>query len=777
MRAGRCTVFLLILASIRAPCAHATDEVPTALDQAALEQIVVVGVTPLQGSDVERDRVPTATHVLSAQDINRTGIPSLTGAILADVSSASINDVEGNVFQPDILFRGFTASPVAGTPQGLAVYVNGARFNDAFGDTVNWDLIPPSAIKSVGIEAANPVFGLNALGGAVSVQLKNGFADDSVSITGYGGSYGRRAGILELSQQAGDFAIYVTADATHDGGFRQTSASDLYRLYMDLGWRSGPAEVHLGVTAAHDRLGNPGATPVQALAADIANIFTAPNTVDNKYVAVNLNGTYKLSDATSLQSVGYFQNLRQYVPNGITAQVAGCGDGSGLLCNDDGTVVTTYNNQPVSDFENGGVYSGLSVQQLQSHAYGAAVQATDRRTLGSLMNRLVAGVSFDGSETIFSGVQELGGFDPYSRAFIGPGVVQDQPDEGVNPVRVRSMTHFYGVFASDVLTLTPNLDATLSGRFNDAQIDLTDELGGPVNGRHTYDRFNPSAGLTYRLAPRLQVYGSYSETNRAPTPQELSCASAAAPCTLLSFFVGDPDLHQVVARSVEVGIRDTVDNTPGNMSWNVDLYHTQNSDDIIYESTIYNPNLAFYTNAGKTRRQGVEADVRYDLAQLHVKLGYTYTDATFRTPLDLNSGSNPAADDNGQIHVNPGDRIPGVPRHRANLVVDYSVTPQLSVGGETVVQSSAYRFGDESNLTAPVGGYAILDLNAAYRPIDHLTLFVVVNNVLNKRYDTYGGFGPIGDVPWPNIPGGVTDPRTASPGTPVVAYGGVRLSF
>ena len=93
------------------------------------------------------------------------------------------------------------------------------------------------------------------------------------------------------------------------------------------------------------------------------------------------------------------------------------------------------------------------------------------------------------------------------------------------------------------------------------------------------------------------------------------------------------------------------------------------------------------------------------------------------------------------------------------------------------MQSNAYRFGDESNLTAPVGGYAVLDLNAAYRPIDHLTLFVVVNNVLNKRYDTYGGFGPIGDVPWPNIPGGVTDPRTASPGTPVVAYGGVRLSF
>jgi iron complex outermembrane receptor protein len=772
MRLAKCAAFLLTLTAVVAPAVHATDEAPR-----ALEQIVVVGSTPLPGSDVERDRVPTATQVLSAQDVNRTGIPSLTGAILTNVPSASINDVEGNVFQPDILFRGFTASPVAGTPQGLAVYVNGARFNDAFGDTVNWDLIPPSAIKTVSVEAANPIFGLNALGGSVSVQLKNGFTDDTKSVTGYGGSYGRRAGIIEFSQQAGEFAIYLAADATHDTGFRQTSTSDLYRLYTDLGWRTGPAEVHLGLTAAHDRLGNPGAAPIQALAADISNIFTAPNYVDNKYVAMNLNGTYKLSDATSLQAVGYFQNLRQYVPNGITSQVAPCADSSGLLCNSDGSVVTTFSAQPVPDFRNGGLYSGLSVQQLQDHAYGATVQATDLRTLGSLMNRLVTGVSFDGAETFFSGVQEIGGFDPYSREFLGPGVVLDQPGLGVNPVRVRNISRFYGVFVSDVLTLLPNLDVTVSGRFNDAQINLTDELGGPVSGQHTYNRFNPSAGLTYRLDPDVQIYGNYAETNRAPTPQELSCASASAPCSLLNFFVGDPDLHQVVARTYEAGVRGKQAGPLGTVSWNVDVYRTQNTDDIIYESTVFNPNLAFYSNAGKTRRQGVEANLRFDLEQLHAKFGYAYTDATFRTPLLVNSVNSPAADANGHIQVNPGDRIPGIPRHRANLVVDYSLTTAWSVGAEAVVQSSAFRFGDESNATAPVGGYAVLNLNAAYQPIDHVALFVVVNNALNKRYDTYGTFGPIGDVPWPNIPGGVNDPRTASPGTPITAYGGVRLSF
>jgi outer membrane receptor protein involved in Fe transport len=749
-----------------------------------LDQIVVVGTTPLAGSDVDRERVPASTQVLGPEDVNRTGIPGLTGALLSNVASATVNDVESNQFQPDILFRGFTASPVAGTSQGLAVYVNGARFNDAFGDTVNWDLIPPAAIQAVDIEASNPLFGLNALGGSVSVRLKNGFTDSSNDVTVYGGSYGRRAGIGEFSRQSGPYALYVTGDVTHDDGFRQTSASDLYRGYADLGWRQGSTEVHLGLTAAHDRLGNPGAAPDQALAASIANIFTAPNTVDNKYWALDLNGTDDISDADSLQGVAYFQALRQYVPNGITAEVGPCNEVGGLLCNSDGSVVTTLGGQGVHDFLNGGVYSGLSIQRLSSHAYGSTVQLTDQRPMGDQrstgagINHLVVGLSFDGSDSLFSGVQELGGFDPYTREFLGPGVIQDQPSEAVNPVRVQSATRFYGAFIAELLPLARNVDLSLGGRFNEAQIDLEDQLGGPVNGQHRYNRFNPSAGLGVRIAPAVQIYANYAETNRVPTPQELSCASAASPCSLLNFFVGDPNLQQVVAHTAEVGLRGHLTAmNDAEFRWNVDYYHTQNTDDIIYESTIANPNLAFYTNAGKTMRQGIEANLRYERRQLRAKLGYAYTDARFRTPLDLNSGSNPAADANGQIHVQPGDRIPGIPRHRINLVVDYSLLHDWTIGAEAIAQTSAYRFGDEANLTAPIGGYTVVDVNVAYRPTAHVMVFAVLNNALDKRYDTYGSFGPVGDVPWPNVPGGVTDPRTASPGMPIAAYGGLRLVF
>src|SRR5271170_6724348 len=114
---------------------------------------------------------------------------------------------------------------------------------------------------------------------------------------------------------SGPFAFYVSGDVTHDDGFRQTSASDLHRLYLDLGWRGSRGELHLGVTGADDTLGNPGGTPVQALNANISNIFTAPNSVRNQYLAANLNWSYRLGPATALQGVAYAQTLTQRVPN------------------------------------------------------------------------------------------------------------------------------------------------------------------------------------------------------------------------------------------------------------------------------------------------------------------------------------------------------------------------------------------------------------------------------------------------------------------------------
>ncbi len=745
-----------------------------------LPDIDVVGTTPLLGSGIDRDRVPQATQVLTSQDIDRTNVPSLTGALLDNIPSATVTDVSGNMFQPDILFRGFAASPVAGTAQGLAVYVNGARFNDPFGDTVNWDLIPSIAIDTLNVEASNPVFGLNALGGSVNVQLKNGFTFQGGDATGYGGSFDRESGILEFGRQLGDFAIYGAGEITHDGGYRQTQSSDIYRLYTDLGYRHDDLEIHLSIDAADNTLGNPGASPVQELYAHPTGIFTGPNAVFNKYVSVNLNGSYALNDTTTVQALAYYETLTQRVTNGATQDGGPCSPPNGLFCNNDGSVATTFHNQPIPDFLNGGVYSALVLEGLEAHSYGASAQATNESTILGHKNHLTVGASFDGGDSVFNANTLLGGFsNDGTQLFVGPpDYILVQPGQGIQPVKVATVTRYYGLFAADVLTLAQGLDLSLNGRFNNAEIDTHDKLGTVLSGQHSYNRFNPSAGLTYEITPALQVYGSYSEANRAPTPTELSCSSAANPCSLLNFFIGDPDLKQVVARTFEGGLRGRLpDLLGGRFAWSADYFHTKDRDDLIFQTALNNPNIAFYTNAGSTLRQGAEANLHYDSARLHVVLGYAFTDATYQSPLLLGSASNPFADVNGNEHVIPGDRIPGIPQHRGTAVLDYKITERWTVGGNAVLTSNQERFGDEANLGKPVGGYAVVNFDTSYRISDNVTVFGLINNLTNQRYGTYGTYGPVDQVPFPNTPGGVTDPRTASPGVPIAGYGGVRVRF
>jgi iron complex outermembrane receptor protein len=755
-----------------------SSAVPTSTP--STEDITVVAPSPMPGSSIDRDKIPEATQVLSARDIDRTGVPSLTNAMLEDIPSVYLNDTSGNVFQPDLLLRGFTASPVAGTGEGVAVYVNGARFNDPFGDTVNWDLIPSIAIDSVSVEESNPVFGLNALGGSVNLQLKNGFTFQGADFTGYGGSFDRGAGILEYGKQIGQWAAYFSGEIMNDAGYRQTQQSNIYRLYTDIGWRNDVAELHLGIDAADNTIGNPGSVPVQAVDQQPTAIFTAPNDVYNKYVSVNLNGTYALNDTISLQGLGYYQTLTQRIDNGTTVSVEPCNDGTGDLCNDDGSTVTGRNGAPVQDLFGNGPFSGLVLEGLDAHGYGATAQLTNDATVFGMKNHLIVGGSFDGSASTFSGTSELGGYNEYTTFFVGPGITQDQASEGVEPVSVATTTRYYGAFFSDVLTIIPKLDVTLAGRFNNAQIDLFDKSGTELNGNHTYSRFNPDAGVAYQIAPALQVYTSYEEANRAPTPTELSCSSAAIPCSLLNFFIGDPALKQVVARTFQGGLRGRLaDINGGRLSYNADYYRTNDQDDLIFETTAYNPNLAYYTNAGKTVRQGVEADLHYDTLRLHAVLGYALTDATFQTPLLLGSDNNPASDANGNEHVIPGDHIPGIPMHRGNVVVDYKLTAQWTIGSSATATSSQYRFGDEANLTKPVGGVVLLNLNASYRITKAVTLFGMINNVTNQHYATYGGFGPVNAVIWPSslFPKGVTAPQTEAPGAPINGFGGIRVTF
>jgi len=395
--------------------------------------------------------------------------------------------------------------------------------------------------------------------------------------------------------------------------------------------------------------------------------------------------------------------------------------------------------------------------------------------LFGLPNNFVAGVSFDGGITTFSASSAAGGLTP-DRYFIGPGIIIDQADGSIAPVRVNITNAYYGIYATDILDVTPRLSLNLSGRANLALIDLSDQIGTALNGSHSYAHLDPGLGLTYKITPALTAYGGFSVANRAPTPAELSCASIASPCTLANFFVGDPNLKQVVSQTAELGLRGQFKPfEDATAHWNFGLFRTNVIDDIVFlPGTI--PGRDFFQNVSLTRRQGVETGLTLQAGRMRAWLDYAFTDATFQTSFLEDSPLNPAANANGQIQIMRGNQLPGVPRHRLKLGFSYGVTDAWDVGLTGVVSSGQYLFGDEANLTSQTGGYVVLNFNTKYRLTPNIEIFGIVQNVLNAKYETYGTFSDTSSVPLAQVPG-ASDTRSLSPAPPIAGYGGVRVTF
>jgi iron complex outermembrane recepter protein len=767
---------LLLPALALAQSAVPEQPAPAPPPVAQLPDVNIIAPAPLLGSGIDRSKVPAAVTSVSGADVVRTGIPSALGALDTNVPGVSLDEASGTPFQPDLIYRGFTASPNDGSDEGIAVYVNGARFNQPFGDTVLWDVLPSIAINKMDIEGANPVFGLNALGGSLNVQLKNGFTYHGGEITLYGGSYGAAAALLQYGVESHGTAAYIATNVQHSDGWREDTGADLRQLAADLGWRGNEGEAHLSIIGADNDIAGPGTSPVQLLAINRAAQFTAPNEVKNKYLQVSLNATYDVSDDTTLSGLLYYMNLSQRITNGNTPNFQPCSANNGFLCEQDGvTLLTGRSGAPIPDYLSGGPYSELDLTATDSNGFGASLQASNNTDLFGLGNTLIAGASFDGGISTFDASSYTGGINAEGYYF-GPGVLIDQADGSLAPVRVVATNLYEGLYASDVLELTKALSLTLSGRFNAASVDLADQDGTSLNGNHQYDRFNPGAGLTYKFSPSLSVYGSYAESNRAPTPAELSCASITSPCTLANFFVGDPNLKQVVARTLEAGARGIVTPFGGaTLNWDLDVYRTEVTDDLVFApSTI--PGRDFFQNIGQTQRLGIEANFKLRTGTVSYSLSYALTDATFQVPITLDSSLNPGADALGQIHVKPGDQLPGIPMHRLKLGVDWQVTPKWAVGARAIFSSGEYLFGDEANLTPTTGSYVVLNFNASYKLTDRLEVFALVLNPLNARYATYGTFSDVTAVPIAGVPN-PDNTRALSPAAPFEAYGGVRMTF
>ena len=734
---------------------------------------------PAQPGVVDQDKIPSNVQTLSAADFSYMTTPDLLQAMERALPGVALSDQTGNQFQLDLNYRGFIASPVIGTPQGLAVYQNGVRINEVFGDTVNWDLIPQNAINGMTLVPSNPVYGLNAIGGALSIQMKNGFTYHGVEGEVNGGSYGRIGSSVQAGGQVGNLSGYIAADAIDDAGWRDYSASSLRRVYVDLGARGDQTEFHVTFTGADNNFGAAAATPVQLLAQDWSSVYTIPQTTQNQRAFLTASASWKPSDTWTYQANAYFRNFNQaHVDgNGTNTQNTGCPDPT-VLCfpNLNGTVsnliTTTGQTVPATGLLGTSILGEIDRTWTTTNSFGGSVQAASSEKVFGRDNNFVVGMSIDRGLVQFSTTSELGTVNANQFPFVqGSGLFIDLPSGDVAPVGLGATTLYTGLYTTDTFDVTPRLSVTAGARFNFAQINLMDQLGNDplLNGSHDYSHFNPMIGATYKLTPNLTLYGDFAVANRAPTPLELGCSDPLRPCLIDNALVGDPNLNQVVTYTFEAGLRGHFDIAKGQLNWTVGAYHALNTDDIINVASPI-PGHEYFQNAGDTLRQGIEANATYKWDRWNLYVNYTYVDATFRDYLTLSSPFNPYADANGNIFVVPGDHLTGIPDFRFKLGGEYQITDPWKFGADLNVIGSQWLVGDESNQNPKLPAYWVVNLHTSYKLSEQVEVFGLVRNLFDQHYYTYGTFFDTTTTPYLNL----TDPRTFLPGMPFAAYVGVR---
>lgn len=754
-----------------------------------LEPIMVIGVTPLPGAELDASRIAAPVQTATSEDMDRSHALDLAGYMNRSLGSVYVNDIQNNPLQPDVNYRGYTASPLLGTPQGLSVYLDGVRLNQPFGDVVSWDLIPRQAISSLTlIPGSNPVFGLNTLGGALALRTKDGYSDPGLSLALNYGSDNRRSIEAEIGGHAANgFYWYGTANRLKGDGWRDASPTEATQVFGKLGFRTDSGDVSLAAAYADTDLTGNGLQEQQFLVSDYASVYTKPDNTQNKSYLLNLVATRFVSDTVSVSANAFYRNIDThtlngdinddslgqslYQPNAVERAALTAAGYTGFPTSGETQANTPFpywrcianillNSEPNEKCD--GLYNRTTTDQ---HDGGFSAQVTIKTGLWDRHNQLTAGAGQVGTGSHFTQSSRFGYLEPDRGVALvdGPGAFADGSQDSENAfdarVDLRGTTSTRSIFLTDTIQLSQLAALTLSGRYDHTSVDSVDALTpegdtGSLSGSHTFERFNPAAGLTLTPAETFSAYLGYSEGSRAPSVIELGCADPENPCKLPNSMAGDPPLDQVITRTYEAGMRGFVSSS---MRWNLGVFRADNRDDIMFVADDQS-GFGYFRNFGNTRRQGLEAGLSSQLGPVTLGANYTYLDATYRSEEEIGGAGNSTNDGGpgfeGAIEIQPGNRIPLVPSHILKVMLDWQIAPMFSVSADALHVSGSYARGNENNKheadgvyyigPGRTGGYTVVNLGAELRPLPALKIFAQMNNLFDKEYFTGSQLGTTG---------------------------------
>ena len=791
---------LAIIASAVTYAFSSAAEANDAMDH--YEVIEVQGATPLSANS-NNSAVFGNVQTLTQDDIEGSVNRSLPELLKTQLASVNLNDVQNNPFQPDLQYRGFTASPLLGLPQGISVYLNGGRVNEAFGDTVHWDLMPLDAIDTVSLySGSNPLFGQNTLGGALALRTKTGFSFNANEIDLQAGQFGQKAASVESGGNNDHWAYYVNLNHYEEDGWRDYSPSEVQQLFTSLAYKSDKMHLDMNLFMADNELLGNGASPIELL--DIEGreaVYTHPDQTNNELTHVNITGDFVLTNTLSLTANMFYRDTQTQSINGDDSDFGACqfADGRVTLCEfeddddddpldsdgdddddddlpvvgegddieavefigfDDDTALAEISNVDADELD--GTYN---TGRTDAKATGLSFQLAKQYALSGFSSELIVGASYTKGDVNYAADTTFGILENES--------AQDSrtvlPIDGLMAqearVRLDVDTTAWSLFFMNSTQLSSAVSLNLGGRFNRDHIvmeDLIDDGESSLDGNHRFTQFNPAVGVDITRDEQSQLNLAISQSSRTPSPAELSCADEDDPCRLPNGFVADPPLDQVVTQTIEANYTTRIDN----IDLMLNVFHSRSKDDIIFQQAGSVASRGYFINVDETQRQGVEFSVGSTWEKLTYRLNYNYLNATYESTFTSFSPFNPQGPDR---LVTPGDKIPGQPEHLVKLYADYALTDKARLGAEVISASSQYFRGDEANENEKIDGYVIANIYASYRFNDTFTASLRVNNVFDKDYETFGTYGEADEVLediYPDVEGaqfvGPAQPRMVS---------------
>lgn len=766
MKKRRSSLVSLAALSVCAGCnawAQGTAELPV---------VTIVGNMPIPSISQPLSEIPSAVQTANSADLANSQALDLSSFMNQRLGGVYVNEVQGNPHQMDVNYRGFTASPLLGTPQGLSVYTDGVRMNQPFGDVVSWDLIPRSAINNMTLmPGSNPLFGLNTLGGAVAVQTKSGLTSPGTTVQTTLGSNQRRSVELEHGGR-NDKGLhwFVTGNVFNEEGWREASPSRVRQAFGKLGWKDGATDVALSLSHANNALTGNGMQEERMLANGYRSVYTKPDETRNRSTLLNLTGKHAYNDTTIFAGNVYYRTIRTSTFNG---DVNGDSLGENIRS---GTVVTepfpyakcltevTNAQGNVLGGEPGEKCTGLLNRTNTGQSnYGFSGQVTSLEPLFGQRNQLTGGVGYDTNRTHFQQTSQLGYINP-DRSITGVNAYADGVSGGNlngdpfdNRVNLKGRSTTWSVFATDTISINDRWHITASGRYNRTHVNNQDQIlpgGGPgsLDGDYVFQRFNPAVGLAFAVNTTLSAYAGYSESSRAPTSIELGCADPDNPCKLPNAMAGDPPLKQVVTKSWEAGLRGALSK---DTQWTAGVFRAQSSDDILFVAS-NQMGSGYFKNFGETLRQGIELGLTSKQGAVSYGAHYTWLQATYQSAESVggsaNSSSNASAPGlDGNINIKLGDVIPLTPKQILKINADYKWNEQWRTGLGITAFGSMYARGNENNQQQANGvnylgsgktaGYNVINFNASFKSSVDTTWMMNILNLFNRQYATAGQLG------------------------------------